>query len=185
MAPRVVLSSSSTITAFLVICDFYQKTADGPPKPYLSLKLDSQKIDDLPLPRPVVEIFVHSPRVDAVHLRGGKVARGGLRWSDRKEDFRTEILGLMKLVFSVMSMQCSRRCGPISIRRQRTARRNLIYRLNSTVKRLTTCRCRGPSWKYSSIRRGSTPFICAAARLLAAAFAGPIARKIFVPKFSG
>ncbi|MEE8303607.1 MAG: NAD-glutamate dehydrogenase, partial [Candidatus Tectomicrobia bacterium] len=76
--------------------NFYQKTADGAAKPYLSLKLDSQKIDDLPLPRPLVEIFVHSPRVDAVHLRGGRVARGGLRWSDRKEDFRTEILGLMK-----------------------------------------------------------------------------------------
>ena len=76
--------------------NFYQTAADGAPKPYLSLKLDSQKIDDLPLPRPLVEIFVHSPRVDAVHLRGGKVARGGLRWSDRKEDFRTEILGLMK-----------------------------------------------------------------------------------------
>jgi glutamate dehydrogenase len=76
--------------------NFYQKTVDGDPKPYLSLKLDSQNIDDLPLPRPLVEIFVHSPRVDAVHLRGGRVARGGLRWSDRKEDFRTEILGLMK-----------------------------------------------------------------------------------------
>ena len=76
--------------------NFYQMAADRTPKPYLSLKLDSQKIDDLPLPRPLVEIFVHSPRVDAVHLRGGKVARGGLRWSDRKEDFRTEILGLMK-----------------------------------------------------------------------------------------
>ena len=76
--------------------NYFQKAADGSPKPYLSLKLDSQKIDDLPLPRPLAEIFVHSPRVDAVHLRGGKVARGGLRWSDRKEDFRTEILGLMK-----------------------------------------------------------------------------------------
>ena len=76
--------------------NFYQKTADGAAKSYLSLKLDSHKIDDMPLPRPLVEIFVHSPRVDAVHLRGGRVARGGLRWSDRKEDFRTEILGLMK-----------------------------------------------------------------------------------------
>lgn len=65
-------------------------------KPYLSMKLDSQKIDDLPLPRPLVEIWVYSPRVEAVHLRGGKVARGGIRWSDRREDFRTEILGLIK-----------------------------------------------------------------------------------------
>jgi glutamate dehydrogenase len=65
-------------------------------KPYLSMKLDSLKIDDLPLPRPLVEIWVYSPRVEAVHLRGGKVARGGIRWSDRREDFRTEILGLIK-----------------------------------------------------------------------------------------
>jgi glutamate dehydrogenase len=76
--------------------NFFQKTADGQPKPYLALKLDSQAIDELPLPRPMVEIFVYSPRVEAVHLRGGKVARGGIRWSDRREDFRTEVLGLMK-----------------------------------------------------------------------------------------
>ena len=69
---------------------------DGAPKPYLSIKLDSRKVDDLPLPRPMVEIFVYSRRVEGIHLRGGKVARGGIRWSDRREDFRTEILGLMK-----------------------------------------------------------------------------------------
>ncbi|MCA1907018.1 MAG: NAD-glutamate dehydrogenase [Magnetospirillum sp.] len=63
---------------------------------YVSFKLDSSLVDDLPLPRPKVEIFVYSPRVEAVHLRGGKVARGGIRWSDRRDDFRTEILGLMK-----------------------------------------------------------------------------------------
>ncbi|MDZ5646927.1 NAD-glutamate dehydrogenase [Nitrospirillum sp. BR 11828] len=76
--------------------NFFQKGADGQPKSYLSFKLDSRSIDDLPLPRPMVEIWVYSPRVEAVHLRGGKVARGGIRWSDRKEDFRTEILGLIK-----------------------------------------------------------------------------------------
>ena len=76
--------------------NYYQRGPDAAPKPYLSFKLDSLAIDDLPLPRPMVEIFVHSPRVDAVHLRGGRVARGGIRWSDRREDFRTEILGLMK-----------------------------------------------------------------------------------------
>ncbi|NFV78527.1 NAD-glutamate dehydrogenase [Magnetospirillum aberrantis] len=65
-------------------------------RPYLSFKLDSRAIDDLPLPRPMVEIFVYSPRMEGIHLRGGKVARGGIRWSDRREDFRTEILGLMK-----------------------------------------------------------------------------------------
>jgi len=76
--------------------NFFQPAADGTPKPYLSVKIDSRKIDDLPLPRPMVEIFVYSPRMEGVHLRGGKVARGGIRWSDRREDFRTEILGLMK-----------------------------------------------------------------------------------------
>jgi glutamate dehydrogenase len=70
--------------------------ADGRRKPYLSMKLDSAKVPELPEPRPLFEIFVYSPRFEAIHLRGGKVARGGLRWSDRPEDFRTEILGLMK-----------------------------------------------------------------------------------------
>ena len=65
-------------------------------KPYLSFKLDPHQVPLTPLPRPRYEIFVHSPRVEGVHLRGGSVARGGLRWSDRREDFRTEILGLMK-----------------------------------------------------------------------------------------
>ncbi|MDF2711296.1 MAG: NAD-glutamate dehydrogenase, partial [Nonomuraea muscovyensis] len=65
-------------------------------KPYISLKFDPQAISVLPLPRPKYEIFVYSPRVEGVHLRFGKVARGGLRWSDRMEDFRTEVLGLVK-----------------------------------------------------------------------------------------
>lgn len=76
--------------------NYFQPAADGKPKDYLSIKLDSGAIEELPLPRPMVEIWVYSPRVEAVHLRGGKVARGGIRWSDRREDFRTEILGLMK-----------------------------------------------------------------------------------------
>ncbi len=70
--------------------------ADGASLPYLSFKLDPAAIPELPLPRPHREIFVYSPRVEGVHLRGGRVARGGLRWSDRREDFRTEVLGLMK-----------------------------------------------------------------------------------------
>ncbi len=74
----------------------YQREPDGQPKPYLSVKLASHDIDLLPLPRPLCEIYVLSPRVEGAHLRGGKVARGGIRWSDRKEDFRTEILSLMK-----------------------------------------------------------------------------------------
>jgi glutamate dehydrogenase len=76
--------------------NYFQTGADGAPKPYLAVKLDSKKLDELPLPRPLVEIFVYSPRVEAIHLRGGRVARGGIRWSDRQADFRTEILGLMK-----------------------------------------------------------------------------------------
>ncbi len=76
--------------------NFYQLDARGVPKEYLSFKFDPHLIPELPLPRPMYEIFVYSPRVEAVHLRGGPVARGGLRWSDRKEDFRTEVLGLMK-----------------------------------------------------------------------------------------
>ena len=72
------------------------RTAGGRRKPYLSLKIDCAKVPDLPEPRPLFEIFVYSPRFEAIHLRGGKVARGGIRWSDRPEDFRTEVLGLMK-----------------------------------------------------------------------------------------
>jgi glutamate dehydrogenase len=66
------------------------------PVPYLSFKLDSARAGDMPQPRPWREIFVHSPRMEGTHLRAGAVARGGIRWSDRREDFRTEILGLMK-----------------------------------------------------------------------------------------
>jgi glutamate dehydrogenase len=75
---------------------FFQRGADGRPKSYVAFKLDPQAIPDLPQPRPKYEIFVYSPRFEGVHLRFGAVARGGLRWSDRREDFRTEILGLVK-----------------------------------------------------------------------------------------
>ncbi|HKO66620.1 MAG TPA: NAD-glutamate dehydrogenase [Burkholderiaceae bacterium] len=70
--------------------------AAGPRRAFLSFKFDSARIPGLPEPRPLFEIFVYSTRFEGVHLRGGKVARGGLRWSDRPEDFRTEVLGLMK-----------------------------------------------------------------------------------------
>ncbi|MGC8119356.1 NAD-glutamate dehydrogenase [Marinobacter sp. VGCF2001] len=76
--------------------NYYQPDGEGQPKPYISVKFDPSRIPDMPLPLPVYEIFVYSPRVEGVHLRGGKVARGGLRWSDRFEDYRTEILGLVK-----------------------------------------------------------------------------------------
>ncbi len=68
----------------------------GPRRPFLSFKFDSAKVPGLPEPKPLYEIFVYSPRFEGIHLRGGKVARGGLRWSDRAEDFRTEVLGLVK-----------------------------------------------------------------------------------------
>ncbi|HLV78583.1 MAG TPA: NAD-glutamate dehydrogenase [Marinobacter sp.] len=76
--------------------NYFQTGRNGEPKPYISIKLDPTSIPDMPLPLPMFEIFVYSARVEGVHLRGGKVARGGLRWSDRYEDYRTEILGLVK-----------------------------------------------------------------------------------------
>ncbi|MGL4324712.1 MAG: NAD-glutamate dehydrogenase [Beijerinckiaceae bacterium] len=75
---------------------FYQKEVDGSPRHVIACKFEAQKLDGLPLPRPLFEIFVYSPRVEGIHLRFGKVARGGLRWSDRPQDFRTEILSLVK-----------------------------------------------------------------------------------------
>ncbi|MGD0418596.1 MAG: NAD-glutamate dehydrogenase [Xanthobacteraceae bacterium] len=76
--------------------NFYQFAGDGQPKELIAVKFASRKLDDMPLPRPLYEIFIYSPRVEGVHLRFGKVARGGIRWSDRPQDFRTEILGLVK-----------------------------------------------------------------------------------------
>jgi glutamate dehydrogenase len=76
--------------------NYYQRDASGGPKPYVAFKLNPESVPDMPEPRPKFEIFVYGPRVEGVHLRGGPVARGGLRWSDRREDFRTEILGLVK-----------------------------------------------------------------------------------------
>ncbi|HEX4299723.1 MAG TPA: NAD-glutamate dehydrogenase [Gammaproteobacteria bacterium] len=75
--------------------NYYQKDADGANKSHVSFKFDPAQLE-LPLPKPLFEIWVYSPRVEGVHLRMGKVARGGLRWSDRREDFRTEVLGLVK-----------------------------------------------------------------------------------------
>ncbi len=76
--------------------NYWQLDAAGKPKAEIAIKFESKKIDDMPLPRPLYEIFVYSPRVEGVHLRFGKVARGGIRWSDRPQDFRTEVLGLVK-----------------------------------------------------------------------------------------
>ena len=76
--------------------NFYQQSPDGAAKPYISFKVASDTLADLPAPRPFREIFVWSTAVEGVHLRFGPVARGGLRWSDRRDDFRTEVLGLVK-----------------------------------------------------------------------------------------
>ncbi|GAB2860874.1 glutamate dehydrogenase [Lentzea nigeriaca] len=94
-ADRILRSLLTLINATLRT-NYFFRDAEGNGRPYLSVKLDPQAIPDLPLPRPKFEIFVYSPRVEGVHLRFGSVARGGLRWSDRREDFRTEILGLVK-----------------------------------------------------------------------------------------
>ncbi|WP_344068844.1 NAD-glutamate dehydrogenase [Nostocoides vanveenii] len=96
------LDEDRIIRAFLGVIratlrtNYYQRDAHGAPKAYVSLKLDPQKVPELPAPRPAYEIWVYSPRVEGVHLRFGPVARGGLRWSDRRDDFRTEVLGLVK-----------------------------------------------------------------------------------------
>jgi glutamate dehydrogenase len=91
-----ILRAYLTLVVKSVRTNYYQTGPSGEPKPALAVKLASTAIDLLPLPRPLYEIYVYSPRVEGVHMRAGKVARGGIRWSDRKEDFRTEILGLMK-----------------------------------------------------------------------------------------
>jgi glutamate dehydrogenase len=76
--------------------NFYQTDKDGHVKALIAIKFESGKLTEMPLPRPLYEIFVYSPRVEGVHMRFGKVARGGIRWSDRPQDFRTEVLGLVK-----------------------------------------------------------------------------------------
>ncbi|MEN8236604.1 MAG: NAD-glutamate dehydrogenase [Pseudomonadota bacterium] len=91
-----ILRSLANLVMATVRSNFFHVDAEGKPMSYLSFKFESERIEELPLPRPMYEIFIYSIRFEAVHLRGGKVARGGIRWSDRREDFRTEILGLVK-----------------------------------------------------------------------------------------
>jgi glutamate dehydrogenase len=91
---RILLSFMNTIRATLRT-SFFQLW-DGKPRHYISFKFDSKQVPDAPKPVPYREIFVYAPRVEGIHLRFGPVARGGLRWSDRREDFRTEVLGLVK-----------------------------------------------------------------------------------------
>jgi glutamate dehydrogenase len=91
-----VLRRMALLVRAITRTNFYQIGADDRPKPYISFKIASQTLDDLPVPKPYREIFVWAPHVEGVHLRFGPVARGGLRWSDRRDDFRTEVLGLVK-----------------------------------------------------------------------------------------
>ena len=91
-----VLRRIANLTGALVRTNYYQPGPDGAPKPYISFKIASRELEDLPAPKPFREIFVWAPHVEGVHLRFGPVARGGLRWSDRREDFRTEVLALVK-----------------------------------------------------------------------------------------
>jgi glutamate dehydrogenase len=91
-----ILRSFLSVMRAMLRTNYFRTDESGRAPGYLSFKLDPTELTLLPLPRPRFEIFVYSPSVEGVHLRGGKVARGGLRWSDRREDFRTEVLGLMK-----------------------------------------------------------------------------------------
>ena len=80
----------------MIRTNVWQIGPDGQPRPTITFKFEARRVEGLPAPRPLYEIFVYSPRIEGIHLRFGKVARGGLRWSDRPQDFRTEILGLVK-----------------------------------------------------------------------------------------
>jgi len=91
-----ILRSFLNVIQSTIRTNYYQTDSEGKPRSYMSFKIDPARITRMPDPRPMFEIFVYSPRTEAVHLRGGRVARGGLRWSDRREDFRTEVLGLVK-----------------------------------------------------------------------------------------
>ena len=91
-----ILRMFLAVISAMLRTNYFQHDDEGQPKTYVSFKLDPSQLGFLPLPRPWVEVFVYSPRTEGSHLRGGRVARGGLRWSDRREDFRTEVLGLMK-----------------------------------------------------------------------------------------
>ena len=93
---EAILRWYSDLLTALVRTNYYQKDADGQAKNRLAFKFAARDIPNLPKPKPLYEIWVYSPEVEGIHLRGGKVARGGLRWSDRHADFRTEVLGLVK-----------------------------------------------------------------------------------------
>jgi glutamate dehydrogenase len=84
------------LVTYTLRTNYFVEDANGHPKSYISFKIDSKNILDIPLPTPMVEVFVYSKEFEAIHLRYGKISRGGIRWSDRGEDYRTEVLGLVK-----------------------------------------------------------------------------------------
>ena len=92
LADDEVLRALDNLVRCALRTNFYQR----PERPVVAIKIDSRRVDGMPSPRPLVEIYVHSRLLEGIHLRGGRVARGGIRWSDRHDDFRTEVLGLMK-----------------------------------------------------------------------------------------
>ena len=92
LAEDEVLRALDNLVRSALRTNFYQR----PDRPVVSIKVDSRRVEGMPSPRPMCEIYVHSRLIQGIHLRGGKVARGGIRWSDRHDDFRTEVLGLMK-----------------------------------------------------------------------------------------
>ena len=92
LAEDEVLRAFANLVRAALRTNVYQR----PERPVFSIKVDCKKVESMPSPRPMFEIYVHARRLEGIHLRGGKVARGGIRWSDRHDDFRTEILGLMK-----------------------------------------------------------------------------------------
>ncbi|MFB6345541.1 MAG: NAD-glutamate dehydrogenase domain-containing protein [bacterium] len=98
--PYQILRSMLNLIESTVRTNYFQEPGDTPDPEasdeYISIKIDCESVDQMPEPRPLYEIFVYSPLMEALHLRSGKIARGGIRWSDRRDDFRTEILGLMK-----------------------------------------------------------------------------------------
>ncbi|MCD8498406.1 MAG: NAD-glutamate dehydrogenase [Alphaproteobacteria bacterium] len=91
-----ILRSLTNLVESTLRTNYYQREPDGSAKSYLAFKIDSRRVEGMPEPKPFVEIFVYSTKVEGIHLRGDRIARGGIRWSDRHEDFRTEVLGLMK-----------------------------------------------------------------------------------------
>ena len=139
--------------------NFYQRDSAGNRQPALAIKFDPAKIDGMPEPRPYREIFVYAPRVEGVHLRFGPIARGGIRWSDRPEDFRTEVLGLVKAqqVKNAVIVPVGAKGGFVP---KRTACRR---------SRETWCRPRAsPATRCSSVRCSTSPTICAATSYAAA-----------------